>query len=30
VLSDVEVLYGSEREDAKQNYKEGVIQGTTF
>jgi hypothetical protein len=30
VLSDVEIFHGFEREDAKQNYKEGVIQGTTF
>jgi hypothetical protein len=30
VLSDVEIFHGFKREDAKQNYKEGIIQGTTF
>lgn len=30
MLSDVEIFHGLKREDAKQNYKERIFQGTTF
>jgi hypothetical protein len=30
MLSDVEVFHGFKGEDAKQNYKEGIFQGTAF